>query len=76
MHRRPSGCSLRRVTHTKADRADSYDAQAATLDLTSAAGKAHQQHFGADLKVDGGNVTNTGKRFKSGGHPASMRMGP
>ncbi len=28
------------------------------------------------LKVDGGNVTNTGKRFKSGGHPASMRMGP
>jgi DNA-binding beta-propeller fold protein YncE len=28
------------------------------------------------LKVDGGNVTNTGKRLKSGGHPASMRMGP
>ncbi|HEY2619435.1 MAG TPA: YncE family protein [Acetobacteraceae bacterium] len=28
------------------------------------------------LKVDGGTVTNTGKRFKSGGHPASMRMGP
>ena len=28
------------------------------------------------LKVDGTNVTNTGKRFKSGGHPASMRMGP
>jgi DNA-binding beta-propeller fold protein YncE len=28
------------------------------------------------LKVDGTKVTNTGKRFKSGGHPASMRMGP
>jgi DNA-binding beta-propeller fold protein YncE len=28
------------------------------------------------LKVDGTTVTNTGKRFKSGGHPASMRMGP
>jgi DNA-binding beta-propeller fold protein YncE len=28
------------------------------------------------LKVDGTNVTNTGKRLKSGGHPASMRMGP
>jgi DNA-binding beta-propeller fold protein YncE len=28
------------------------------------------------LKVDGTNVTNTGKRFRSGGHPASMRMGP
>jgi DNA-binding beta-propeller fold protein YncE len=28
------------------------------------------------LKVDGTNVINTGKRFKSGGHPASMRMGP
>jgi DNA-binding beta-propeller fold protein YncE len=28
------------------------------------------------LKVEGGNVTNTGKRFRSGGHPASMRMGP
>jgi DNA-binding beta-propeller fold protein YncE len=28
------------------------------------------------LKVDGATVTNTGKRFKSGGHPASMRMGP
>jgi DNA-binding beta-propeller fold protein YncE len=28
------------------------------------------------LKVDGTSVTNTGKRFKSGGHPASMRMGP
>ena len=28
------------------------------------------------LKVDGGNVTNTGKRLQSGGHPASMRMGP
>jgi len=28
------------------------------------------------LKVDGTSITNTGKRFKSGGHPASMRMGP
>jgi len=28
------------------------------------------------LKVDGTEVTNTGKRFKAGGHPASMRMGP
>jgi DNA-binding beta-propeller fold protein YncE len=28
------------------------------------------------LKVDGTNVTNTGKRLKAGGHPASMRMGP
>ena len=28
------------------------------------------------LKVDGTKVTNTGKRLKSGGHPASMRMGP
>jgi DNA-binding beta-propeller fold protein YncE len=28
------------------------------------------------LKVDGTNVTDTGKRFKVPGHPASMRMGP
>ncbi|HET7884281.1 MAG TPA: hypothetical protein VFL55_25565 [Acetobacteraceae bacterium] len=28
------------------------------------------------LKVDGTTVTNTGKRFKAGGHPASMRVGP
>jgi DNA-binding beta-propeller fold protein YncE len=28
------------------------------------------------LKVDGNSITNTGKRFKAGGHPASMRMGP
>jgi DNA-binding beta-propeller fold protein YncE len=28
------------------------------------------------LKVDGTTVTNTGKRFKVPGHPASMRMGP
>ena len=28
------------------------------------------------LKVDGTEVTNTGKRFKAGGHPASGRMGP
>jgi DNA-binding beta-propeller fold protein YncE len=28
------------------------------------------------LKVDGTTVTNTGKRFKAGGHPASMRIGP
>ena len=28
------------------------------------------------LKVNGTDVTNTGKRFKAGGHPASMRMGP
>jgi DNA-binding beta-propeller fold protein YncE len=28
------------------------------------------------LKVDGGNVTDTGKRFKVPGHPASGRMGP
>jgi DNA-binding beta-propeller fold protein YncE len=28
------------------------------------------------LKVDGTDVTNTGKRFKVPGHPASMRMGP
>jgi DNA-binding beta-propeller fold protein YncE len=28
------------------------------------------------LKVDGTSVTNTGKRFKVPGHPASMRMGP
>ncbi len=28
------------------------------------------------LKVDGTNVTNTGKLFKEPGHPASARMGP
>ncbi len=28
------------------------------------------------LKVNGTDVTDTGKRFKAGGHPASMRMGP
>jgi DNA-binding beta-propeller fold protein YncE len=28
------------------------------------------------LKVDGNDVTNTGKRFKVPGHPASARMGP
>ena len=28
------------------------------------------------LKVDGSSIINTGKRFKAGGHPASMRMGP
>jgi DNA-binding beta-propeller fold protein YncE len=28
------------------------------------------------LKVDGSEVTNTGKRFKVPGHPASARMGP
>ncbi|HEX4172947.1 MAG TPA: beta-propeller fold lactonase family protein, partial [Acetobacteraceae bacterium] len=28
------------------------------------------------LKVDGSTIINTGKRFKAGGHPASMRMGP
>ena len=28
------------------------------------------------LKVDGTNVTDTGKRLKGGGHPASMRIGP
>jgi DNA-binding beta-propeller fold protein YncE len=28
------------------------------------------------LKVDGTDATNTGKRFKLPGHPASMRMGP
>jgi DNA-binding beta-propeller fold protein YncE len=28
------------------------------------------------LKVDGSNVTDTGKRFKVPGHPASARMGP
>jgi DNA-binding beta-propeller fold protein YncE len=28
------------------------------------------------LRVDGLNVTNTGKRFKAQGHPASARMGP
>jgi DNA-binding beta-propeller fold protein YncE len=28
------------------------------------------------LKVDGTTVTNTGKRFKVNGHPASARMGP
>ena len=28
------------------------------------------------LKVDGTDVTNTGKRFKVPGHPASARMGP
>jgi DNA-binding beta-propeller fold protein YncE len=28
------------------------------------------------LKVDGTSITDTGKRFKAGGHPASMRMGP
>jgi len=28
------------------------------------------------LKVDGTKVTNTGKRFKLPGHPASMRIGP
>jgi DNA-binding beta-propeller fold protein YncE len=28
------------------------------------------------LRVDGSDVTNTGKRFKVPGHPASARMGP
>lgn len=28
------------------------------------------------LKVDGANVTDTGKRFQVPGHPASARMGP
>lgn len=28
------------------------------------------------LKVDGTNVTDTGKRFQVPGHPASARMGP
>lgn len=28
------------------------------------------------LKVDGSTIASTGKRFKAGGHPASMRMGP
>ncbi len=28
------------------------------------------------LKVNGGDVVNTGKRFKANGHPASARMGP
>ena len=28
------------------------------------------------LKVDGTKVTDTGKRFKVPGHPASARMGP
>src|SRR5271169_4938198 len=28
------------------------------------------------LKVDGGNVTDTGRRLKMPGHPASMRAGP
>jgi hypothetical protein len=28
------------------------------------------------LRVDGTDVTNTGKRFKVPGHPASARMGP
>ena len=28
------------------------------------------------LKVDGTEVTDTGKRFKVEGHPASARMGP
>jgi DNA-binding beta-propeller fold protein YncE len=28
------------------------------------------------LKVEGTSITNTGKRFKAGGHPASMRIGP
>jgi DNA-binding beta-propeller fold protein YncE len=28
------------------------------------------------LKVDGEKVVNTGKRFRAGGHPASLRMGP
>lgn len=28
------------------------------------------------LKVDGSNVTDTGKRFQMPGHPASARMGP
>jgi DNA-binding beta-propeller fold protein YncE len=39
------------------------------------AGNYADQDFSI-LKVDGANVTNTGKRFKAGGHPASMRMGP
>lgn len=38
-------------------------------------GNAADQDFSI-LKVDGTQVTNTGKRFKAGGHPASMRMGP
>ncbi|MCK1420267.1 YncE family protein, partial [Bradyrhizobium sp. CW12] len=28
------------------------------------------------LKVDGSNITDTGKRFQVPGHPASARMGP
>lgn len=39
------------------------------------AGNYADQDFSI-LKVDGIEVTNTGKRFKVPGHPASMRMGP
>lgn len=38
-------------------------------------GNAADQDFSI-LKVDGTTVTNTGKRFMAGGHPASLRMGP
>ena len=38
-------------------------------------GNFNDQDFSI-LKVDGTEVTNTGKRLKSGGHPASGRMGP
>jgi DNA-binding beta-propeller fold protein YncE len=38
-------------------------------------GNFSDQNFSI-LKVDGTDVTNTGKRFKVPGHPASARMGP
>lgn len=39
------------------------------------AGNYNDEDFSI-LKVDGTEVVDTGKRFKSGGHPASARMGP
>jgi hypothetical protein len=51
-----SGPSLRRLTHTDAESGENeFVARTATIDLSSAAGGADKQRFGADLKADGSN---------------------
>ena len=55
-HDAKNGPSLRKLTHTDADSGENeYIARTATIDLSSAAGGAAKQRFGADLKVDGSN---------------------
>jgi len=49
----------------------------AGLNVASYAANGHPLTLGAKNKESRTTtVTNTGKRFKAGGHPASMRMGP